>query len=132
MADNPDQVIKTSQSPESLALTDNSIVLLDVQGKATINLNAKDIQKIKALCVRASGEGALTIATSLNIGGVYFVGRGSSSLLVDFGKVGIMTNMAADVGGGSKLSVEGDLIACDKLTSELSGAGTILCKGKGL
>jgi hypothetical protein len=132
IADNPDQVIKASRSPATITLKEDAIVLLDVAGAATIVLNAADVKTIKGLCINASGQGNLSINTSLIVGGVYFVGRGNASLAVDFGATGTLANMAADVGGGSSMTVKGDKIDCTKLTSDVGGSGTVLCNGVSL
>jgi hypothetical protein len=107
-------------------LTPNSVLYLNVQGQAQIDLTASEISSLKGICISAAGQAILTLDLNSTITALYYYARGSAATTLNFRDKGTLTKLQTDVSGGSRLSLSGEL----KL--QKSGSSQVECNGSSL
>jgi hypothetical protein len=113
-------------------LTPNSVLYLNVQGQAQIDLTSSEIASLKGICIAAAGQAAVTLDLNTTVTALYYYARGNASATLNFREQGTLTKLQTDVSGGSRLSLSGETLACDALKLQKSGSSQVQCNGSAL
>jgi hypothetical protein len=113
-------------------LTPNSVLYLNVQGQAKIDLTASEISSLKGVCISAAGQAALTLDLNATVSALYYYGRGEATTTLNFREQGTLAKLQTDLAGGSRLSLSGEKLACDALKLQKAGSAKVDCNGASL
>jgi hypothetical protein len=113
-------------------LTPNSILYLNVQGQAKIDLTSSEIASLKGICIAAAGQAVLTLDLNSTVSALYYYARGTAATTLNFRDQGTLAKLQTDVSGGSRLSLLGETLACDDLKLQKNGSSQVECNGLAL
>lgn len=113
-------------------LTPNSVLYLNVQGQAKIDLTSSEIASLKGICIAAAGQAVLTLDLNSTVSALYYYARGSASTTLNFRDQGTLAKLQTDVSGGSRLSLSGGSLSCETLKLQRAGSSQIECNGASL
>ncbi|MDQ3234459.1 MAG: hypothetical protein M3Q07_21870 [Pseudobdellovibrionaceae bacterium] len=126
-------IISVSQGNIDVSkLTPNSVLLLEVQGQALIDLSAVQITSLKGICIFAAGGAKIDLDLTTTVLAMYYHARGNSVTNMNFGGTGSLAKLETDVSGGSQLTLEGQQLTCSALKLPQSGSSRITCNGADL
>ncbi len=126
-------VVSISQGNVDLSqITPNSVLLLQVQGQAQIDLSQAQIRSLKGICIFAAGGADIQLELNTSVLSMYYHSRGNSISKLNFGTSGSLSKLVTDVSGGSQLQLEGSALACDTLKLPYGGSSKITCNGAAL
>ncbi|WP_141733953.1 hypothetical protein [Oligoflexus tunisiensis] len=113
-------------------ITPDSVLLLEVQGQAQIDLSALQISSLKGICIYAGGGANIQLDLNTTVLSMFYRSRGNSKSKLDFGTAGTLAKLETDVSGGSQLQLTGEKLACDSLSLPYGGSSKITCNGAAL
>lgn len=113
-------------------LTPNSVLYLTVQGQAKIDITSSELASLKGICISAAGQAALTLDLNSTVNALYYYARGTATTTLNFRDKGTLTKLQTDVSGGSRLSLQGETLACDALKLQKNGSSQVECNGASL
>lgn len=126
-------VVSLSQGDLYLSkITPNSILLLQAQGQANIDLSVQEISTLKGICIFATGEAVITLDLNATVSSMFFYGRGSATTTLDFKTTGTLAKLETDLSGQSQLNLSGQSLKCDELELVQDGYSKVQCNGQGL
>ncbi|HYX36167.1 MAG TPA: hypothetical protein VE954_23950 [Oligoflexus sp.] len=126
-------IISVSQGNIDVSkLTPNSVLLLEVQGQALIDLSAVQLTSLKGICIFAAGGAKIDLDLTTTVLAMYYHARGNSVTNMNFGGTGSLAKLETDVSGGSQLTLEGQQLTCSSLKLPQSGSSRITCNGTDL
>jgi len=126
-------VVSISQGNVDLSkITPNSVLLLEVQGQAQIDLTSAQISSLKGICIFSAGGASIQLDLNATVLAMYYYSRGNSVSKLNFGSTGTLAKLATDVSGGSQLELTGQKLACDTLKLPYGGSSRITCNGTNL
>lgn len=126
-------IVSISQGNVDLSqVTPNSVLLLEVQGQAEIDLSAADFASLKGICIFAAGNAQIRLALNAIVATLYYYARGTASATLDFEQLGTLNHLLTDVSGASRLTLTGEQLDCAKISNAQNGAATVLCNGESI
>lgn len=126
-------VVSISQGNfDTSKITPNSILVLEVQGQAQIDLSAVQISSLKGICIFAAGGANIQVDLSTTVLAMYYYSRGNSTAKLNFGGSGSLAKLTTDVSGASQLQLNGENLACSTLKLPAGGSSRTTCNGSDL
>jgi hypothetical protein len=113
-------------------LTPNSVLYLTVQGQAKIDITSSELASLKGICISAAGQAVVTLDLNSTVSALYYYARGNASTSLNFRDKGTLAKLQTDVSGGSRLSLQGETLACDALKLQKNGSSQVDCNGAAL
>lgn len=121
-------VITLSQGEANLDnLPENSIVLLNLSGQATVDLSSTDVSKVGGICIAVKGQSNVSVDFSGFLAGIFYYSRGNAETSLNFGMDGELKALVTDVTGDSFLELTGDKLECENLALNNSGSSQATC-----
>jgi hypothetical protein len=109
-------------------LTPDSVLYLSVPGQAKIDITSSELASLKGICISAAGQAVL----NSTVNALYYYARGTATTTLNFRDKGTLTKLQTDVSGGSRLSLQGETLACDALKLQKNGSSQVECNGAAL
>jgi predicted nucleic acid-binding Zn-ribbon protein len=126
-------VVSISQGDVDLSqITPDSVLYLQVQGQANIDLAEEDIAQLKGVCIEATGIAEIRLDLNAVVTAMYYYARGGASASLNFRDTGQLDQLTTNVSGASSLALSGNQLVCDDIVINNGGASIVECNGASL